>query len=241
MKDHYTLYLRSYCAWNGDDTYAFCSEPSPFFWFNPVEVWGLNSTGVNIAEVLPRDFRNGLETYHAASKALFALYAASLAATCFTLAVGITAIFSRWGSLFTTFFADIGGLILLGASILASILFMALRTALNDVLKKEYGIESTLGTKPLVVTWIGCAFAVGAGFFWLLSTCCFGGRSPYNPGSKEARRTRAEKTPYTYERVGSPYLGPRDSQAVPLNNLSHVAGYNDQRQTAYEPFRPQHV
>jgi len=63
-------------------------------------------------------------------------------------------------------------------------------------------------------------------------------RSPYNPGGKDARRTRAEKTPYTYERVGSPYLGPQGGQAVPLTNMGGGA-QSAQRRTAYEPFRAQ--
>lgn len=65
-------------------------------------------------------------------------------------------------------------------------------------------------------------------------------RSPYNPGSKDARRTRAEKGYYSYERVGSPYPGPQGQQAVPLNNMgpSQTAPQRDTA-TAYEPFRPQ--
>ena len=207
------------------------------FWFNPIKVWGLNNTGTPVNDYLPDSFIDGLDTYHAASKAMFVLYAAALAATCVSLAVGISAIFSRWGSFFTTFFAGLGAIFLLGASGLAAGIFIVLRTTLNHNLKDDYGITAHLGEKSMALTWIGSAFAVGAGFFWLLSVCCCSGRSPYNPGSKEARRTRAEKTPYTYERVGSPYLGPRDAQSVPLQNF----GGHDQRGSAYEPFRPQHV
>jgi succinate dehydrogenase/fumarate reductase cytochrome b subunit len=237
MQDYYTIYLRSYCGWNGDDTYANCTDPKSYFWFNPIKVWGLNSTGTPVNEYLPKRFIDGLDTYHAASKAMFILYAAALAATCATLVVGISAIFSRWGSFFTTFFAEAACILFVGASIVASTIIFVLRTVLNRELKDDYGIKTSVGGRSMALTWIGTAFAVGAGFFWLLSVCCCSGRSPYNSGGKEARRTRAEKTPYTYERVGSPYLGPREGQSVPLQNF----GGGDQRGSAYEPFRPQHV
>jgi hypothetical protein len=247
MKDFYTIYMRSYCSWNGNDTYANCTDPKAYFWFNPVKIWGLNETGESIDDVLPKSFRDGLSAYHSASKAIFYLYVGALAASAVTILVGLSAVFSRWGSFFTTFCATAMGLLILGASITATAVFIVFRTALNGALKKDYGIVSTVGTKVLSVTWIGTAFALGAGFFWLLSVCCCSGRSPYNPGSKEARRTRAEKTPYTYERVGSPYLGPRDHQSVPLHNLGPAGpagghgGYGEQRGSAYEPFRPQGV
>ncbi|KIX00446.1 uncharacterized protein Z518_10585 [Rhinocladiella mackenziei CBS 650.93] len=240
MKDYYTIYLRSYCSWNGDDTYANCTDPEAYFWFNPINIWGLNNTGVPVDDYLPQTFRDGLDAYHAASKALFYLYVFALSAACVTILVGFSAIFSRWGSFFTTFCASAMAILILGASITATAVYIVLRTALNETLKDDYGIESSIGTSVLSVTWIGTALALGAGFFWLLSVCCCSGRSPYNPGNREARRTRAEKTPYSYERVGSPYMGPTDHQSVPLNTLGpHGGGYHDQRGSAYEPFRPQ--
>ncbi|KIW80051.1 hypothetical protein Z517_06666 [Fonsecaea pedrosoi CBS 271.37] len=240
MKDYYTVYLRSYCSWNGDDTYANCTDPKSYFWFNPIKIWGLNSTGVPVDDYLPKSFRDGVDVYHDASKAIFYLYIGALIASCITILVGISAIFSRWGSFFTTFCASAMALLLVAGSITATAVYIVLKAALNNTLKKEYGIKTTLGSSVFSVTWIGSAFAVGAAFFWLLSVCCCSGRSPYNPGSKEARRTRAEKTPYTYERVGSPYMGPSDQQSVPLNTLGPQP-YAPQRGAAYEPFRPQGV
>ena len=241
MQDYYTIYLRSYCGWNGNDKYANCTNPKSYFWFDPINVWGLNDTGTPVHDYLSHGFTDGLDTYHAASKAMFVLYVAALAATSATLLVGISAIFSRWGSFFTTFCAKAASACFIGASGLASGIFLIMRRTMNNELKDDYGITTSIGGKSLALSWIGTAFAVGAGFFWLLSVCCCSGRSPYNPGGREARRTRAEKTPYTYERVGSPYLGPRDTQSVPLQNFGGEGGGHGQRGSAYEPFRPQHV
>jgi hypothetical protein len=243
MTDYYTVYLRSYCSWNGNDEYANCTSPKSYFWFNPIKVWGLNNTGYNVDDFLDKKLIDGLDAYHSASKAIFVLYSAGLAAAALTILVGISAIFSRWGSFFTTFFASLMSILLLGASITATAMFLVLRTALNSTLKDDYGITSSIGTRSLTLTWIGTAFAVAAGFFWTLSVCCCSGRSPYNAGNKEARRTRAEKASYTYERVGSPYLGPTGGQSVPLQQFAPppTQATARGRDSAYEPFRPQGV
>ena len=240
MKDYYTIYLRGYCGWNGDDTYANCSSPKAIFYFDPIKIWGLdtNTTGLAVEELLPSDLKTGLDTYVKVSKAMSVVYIMAIAATAITILVGISAIFSRWGSFATTFFAAASGIFFLAGSAIAIALFATLKTVMNKQLEDDYGIHTTLGKKAYYTTWIGTAFAVASGFFWLISVCCCTGKSPYNPGGKDARRTRAEKTPYTYERVGSPYLGPQGGQAVPLTNMGGAAQHA-QRQTAYEPFRPQ--
>lgn len=239
MKDYYTIYLRGYCGWNGNDVYANCSSPKAIFWFDPISVWGLdsNTTGQAIEQVLPESLRTGLATYEKVSKAMAVTYLVALATTCLTILVGISAIFSRWGSFATTIFAAASAVFLLASSAIAIALFATLKTVLNKELEADYGITTSTGSKGLIVSWIGTALAIGSGFFWLLSVCFCSGKSPFNPGSKDARRTRAEKTPYTYERVGSPYLGPQGDQAVPLGNMGYNAGPQVQKQTAYEPFR----
>lgn len=178
MKDYYTIYLRGYCGWNGDDTYANCSSPKAIFWFDPVTIWGLdsNTTGLSIEELLPSDLRTGLSTYEKVSKAMSIVYLVALAATAATVLVGISAIFSRWGSLATTFFAAASGIFLLAGSVVATALFATLKTVLNKELEDEYGMHTSFGNKGYIATWVGTAFAVGAGFFWLLSVCCCTGR-----------------------------------------------------------------
>jgi hypothetical protein len=124
-------------------------------------------------------------------------------------------------------------------------MFSTLMGTFNQVFK-AYGIKASLGSEMLRTTWLAVAFSFGAGFFWLLSVCCCSARSPYG-GKKDSKRVKVEKTPYTYERVGSPYLGPQPGgptsggagahgQQIPMYQL----GSNGQK-GAYEPFRPSHV
>jgi hypothetical protein len=242
LRDYYTIYLRSYCDWNGSDTYGQCTSPQSYFWFNPIKIWGLDRASLPVEEFLPDSFRNGLDAYHAGSKAMFVLYCAALGATSLTILVGFTAIFSRWGSFFTTFFAGAATVAYLGASIVATAMFAILKGVLDNELEDEYGVKTTLGSRALATSWIGTAFALAAGFFWFLSVCCCSGRSPYHKdGNKMAvrgrGRTKAEKTPYTYERVGSPYLGPNPGQSVPLGAYGASSNVPQQTGGAYEPFR----
>ena len=201
---------------------------------------------------------------------MFALYVLALVSTIFTLVVGISAVFSRWGSFFTTFFAAASALFTLAASGVATALFVTIDGVLTKFLK-PYEVHTSLGGNILRTTWVGTVFALGAGVFWLFSVCCCSGRSPWHKDDRGygfrgvtggfnddltdgmgigrgRRRIKVEKTPYTYERVGSPYLGPRDSQhAVPLKDLRTGTfglgfGENEPRaqretDTAYEPFR----
>lgn len=235
LQDIYTIYLWNYCAWNGDDSYAYCSPRQAEFYFDPIQVWGLNRTGIDVETLLPNDLKDGLHDYQVASKFMFIFYVVAVVATGLTLLVGTSAIFSRWGSFFTTIFANAAAVFIIIASVIATVLFSILTEVLNNALK-DYDIHTSLGQPLLRTTWLGVVFGLGAGFFWLLSVCCCSGRSPYNKDRRgESRRIRVEKTPYTYERVGSPYLGPKDSQAVPLHHLNPVP--QGSRNTAYEPYR----
>lgn len=178
LSDHYTIYLRGYCQWNGNDEYANCSSPKFMFHFDVVDIWGLdlNTTGVDLESLLTKGLRDGLSTYNKVSKAMSVMYIAALATLAATVLVGISAIFSRWGSFCTMFFAAAAGLFFLAGSGIAIALFAALKTALNKDLEKSYGIHTSLGQRVMVVSWIGTALAVGGAVFWLFSVCCCSGR-----------------------------------------------------------------
>ena len=105
VKDYYTIYLWNYCSWDGSEKYSFCSKREPYFAFDPVEVWGLEQTGVQNA--FPKQLQDGLKAYKAVSKWMFIAYIVALVATIVELVVGISAIFSRWGSFCTTFFSAV--------------------------------------------------------------------------------------------------------------------------------------
>jgi hypothetical protein len=86
-----------------------------------VEVWGLNGTGVE--SLFPKELKDGLNTYKNVSKYMFIVYVIALVATAVELLIGVSAMFSRWGSFVTTFFAAVRRLpIHFDASVLIAIL-----------------------------------------------------------------------------------------------------------------------
>jgi hypothetical protein len=110
-------------------------------------------------------------------------------------------------------------------------MFATVTGAFNENLK-SYGMHGSMGKNIYVTTWLAVAFSLGAALFWMLSTCCCSGRSPYNH-KNTPRGVTAEKTPYTYEP-----LGPQ-AHTTPYNNTSYPPPPPpaQNRTNAYEPFR----
>ena len=97
---------------------------------------------------------------------------------------------------------------------------------------KQYNIKSGLGKNMMIVLWFGVALSIAANLFWTISICCCSGQSPH-------KKTVVEKTPYTYERVASPYLGASGNNSHQMHPVS--PGGHGTSGSAYEPFRNQHV
>jgi hypothetical protein len=111
LKDVYEIYMWNYCSGTKDNGTSggvkldYCSPRKAQFWFDPVEVWGLNGTG--ITNLLPSEFNKGLSLYHKASTWMFVAYTLSFWVTAASIVVGIFAICSRWGSCATSIVASV--------------------------------------------------------------------------------------------------------------------------------------
>jgi hypothetical protein len=143
------------------------------------------------------------------------------------------------------FYNQVSTVFTIASAITSTALFAVLTGGINTALK-PYEIEASLGTHMLGVTWLAVAFSLASGLFWLLSSCCCSGRSPYHGAKRNNRSVIAEKAPYTYERVSSPYVRPQDTGY----DLNQVGGYSSGpgpqvpltsahvgHQDAYEPYR----
>ncbi|KAF2109309.1 integral membrane protein-like protein [Lophiotrema nucula] len=232
LQDFYLVGLWNYCEGNQDDktgkeTVTKCSKREANYWFNPIEVWDLENTTAQ--KLFPDKMKDGLDVYRKVSKWMFAAYVIAICLTAAEFVVGIFAIFSRWGSLVTTIVSTAQTIFIMAAAITSTALYGTLVGVFETVLK-PYEIKASTGSKMLSVLWIGVAFSIASGFFWLISVCCCSGKSGH-------KKVVVEKTPYTYERVASPYLG-----AAQHGHEMHppVAGHGTSG-SAYEPYRAQHV
>lgn len=232
IKDFYNVGLWGYCEGNINDNkfnISDCSKPKAEFWFNPIEVWNLKETGLENG--LPSGMRKSLNLYKNVSKWMFIAYIVAFVATVVELVVGIFAICSRWGSCVTTLVSGVAFLFTAAASVTATAMFATVTGAFNENLK-NYGMHGSMGKNIYVTTWLAVAFSLGAALFWMLSTCCCSGRSPYNH-KNTPRGVTAEKTPYTYEP-----LGPQGNQNTSYNTSYPPPPPPAQNRTnAYEPFR----
>lgn len=237
VKAFYHVSLWNYCAGDfdkGSDKVTYCSPHKNEFWFNPVEVWGLNNT--NIDQLFSKELRDGLNAYRVTAKWMFIAYLVALISTIVEILVGFFALFSRLGSLATTIVSTISSFFLIAFALTATILYSVLTGSFNTALKK-YNIHGTMGKNMYVVVWLAVAFSLGAGIFWLFSSCCCSGRSnKIKYGDASGRKGAYERVDDTYGhregavnfQTGPGYQAPH--HGVPLNNVG-------QKQTAYEPYR----
>ena len=101
LEDFYTVGLWNYC-WgdeqpDGKHVVKGCSPRKNSFWFDPVEVWKLNQTGL-----FDDKMEKALNATRKFAGWMFASYMIAIVLTVAEFLVGLAAIFSRWGSLVTT-------------------------------------------------------------------------------------------------------------------------------------------
>jgi hypothetical protein len=229
------VYLWNYCSGDksngtsGDVKLTHCSGREARFWFNPVEVWGLNNSGV--ADLIPNELERGLNIYKGVANWMFVAYAIAFFATLANIIVGLLAICSRWGSCVTTIVSAASTLFCFLAALTSTVLFSVLTGTFNSVLR-TYGIRLTVGTKMFALDWIAFAFSLGATLFWTISICCCSGKSD--------RKPRADGSYNAGQRGGYQSLGGDRNSYQQTSNVemgNYGASPYKGRETAYEPFR----
>ncbi|KIW07171.1 uncharacterized protein PV09_02040 [Verruconis gallopava] len=234
LSDIYEVYLWNYCSGSkesdGSVKLTYCSAREARYWFNPVEVWGLNNSGV--ADLVPKEIQHGLNIYKAVSNWMFVAYTIAFFATLANIIVGLLAICSRWGSCVTTIVSSVATLFTFLSALTSTILFSVLTGTFNSVLK-TYGIKLSVGTKMMSVDWLAFAASLAATLFWTVSICCCSGKSD--------RKRRDGEKGYGGGKGYQPLGDSRGSYAQPPTNVEMSSfgahGPYGGRETAYEPFR----
>lgn len=246
LRDFYDIGLFGYCEGEKHGSnfkVDFCSKPAGSFWFNPLVVWHLNVSGVH--DLFPSHLQSNLQTYQKVSHWMFVAYVLAFATTVIQLLVGISAIFSRIGSIFTTivsavspnpsysnsylitnnYTSQVATGFLIAANITSTALFVTLVGVFNSSLK-EYGVKSDIGANAFAASWLALGLSMVSTFFWLFSSCCCSGRSA-------ARRPPAQGS---YEKVdfanGGGAASHHGHTTAPAPTFANT-------NTAYEPYRHQ--
>lgn len=242
IADFYDIGLWGYCQGNVTDsktTVTSCTNPKAEYYFNPSSVLGVSES--ELEEELGSGVKKIMKVYKAVSKWMFIAYLVAFIATCAQILVGIFAICSRWGSCVTTIVSIVSFLFTLAASLTSTILFSIAKGSLGTAMK-AYGIEVSMGKNIYAATWLAVVFSLGGTLFWMFSTCCCSGRSPYGHKQRHNRDSiTAEKAPYTYEPIGAAHP-PYGSQAQAYGQNTSYPPHNDipmthQNPNSYEPYR----
>lgn len=248
IADFYDIGLWGYCQGNITDsktTVTSCTDPKAEYYFNPSSVLGVSES--ELEQELGSGVKKIMKVYKAVSKWMFIAYLIAFIATCAQILVGIFAICSRWGSCVTTIVSIVSFLFTLAASLTSTIMFSIAKGSLGTAMK-AYGIEVSMGKNIYAATWLAVAFSMGGTLFWMFSTCCCSGRSPYGHKNRHNRDSRdsitAEKAPYTYEPIGAahPPYGSQaqaygDTSYPPHNDIPMTHQNPNQQSNSYEPYR----
>ncbi|ROW07950.1 hypothetical protein VMCG_03522 [Cytospora schulzeri] len=120
---------------------------------------------------MPESIKTAMNTFGTVTRwteIVFIIAYISLAAS---LLFGIFANCSRMFSCCTFIIAAFAAVAVCAAAVLATVTASVVIGAVEATAKK-YGVTGSINTKFLATVWIGAAFALGAGFFWMFTICC---------------------------------------------------------------------
>jgi hypothetical protein len=150
------------------DNVTDCTKHHFHFWFNLVEVWGLNQTVSDV--VYGKELGNTLATYKTVTKWMNIAYVLSSVSLAIEFLFGVFAMKSRRNMLITTVVSILSSLFLLAFALTSTILYASLVGTFNHVLTK-YNIHGIMGFNIYLLLWLAVACSWITGFIWLF--CSF--------------------------------------------------------------------
>ncbi|OJJ94949.1 hypothetical protein ASPACDRAFT_64869 [Aspergillus aculeatus ATCC 16872] len=199
LQDFYSIALWNYCAGNNPHiavyNSTYCSKPRGGFWFDPIEIWGLNQT--HIGKHIPNRLQQTLDIYHRASLWMQILYLLAICTSILQLLVGLLVCCSRLGSCVAWLLAGASLLFTLAASVTSTMLFATLAGTFK-VTFKAYGIYGHMGRHIYAATWLAVALSLLAAVSWLLNCCCFRGDKARRDPARTICPVAAADTAYSH-------------------------------------------
>ncbi|KUI74120.1 SUR7 family protein pun1 [Cytospora mali] len=231
LHDYYQPGLWNYCEGYNDEGITFCSKPKSYYWFNPVNII-LNEllSGATIA--LPSEITQILGILKICSNIMFAFFLAGTVVSFSMIFLSPLAIFSRWWAIPMALVSFLTFLIILIASVIASVISFVFKYAATA--QSSLNIHASVGTRMFVFMWIatGCAF-----FAFILHAgmgCCCTSRRDLKTGRKPMRHSsmkraqsqrsqRSQNSQNSQMSQLSHSRGPSTSHALPGHNRSNTA------------------
>ncbi|RYO97962.1 hypothetical protein DL764_007223 [Monosporascus ibericus] len=175
---------------------TYCSEPSPTFWFNPVEIL-LNELLAGASIALPSQVNDVLTILRIASHIMFGFFLTCAALNFILMVAAPVVVYSRiWSGPFSIL-ALISTILVLVASALGTAMSFVFQFAMNS--QPDLNISVEVGMKMLVFMWVATGFTLVAFVIHAGLCCCCTSRRDIKTGRRGAwtgARARGEKGGY---------------------------------------------
>lgn len=250
LADSYKIDIFTYCSTTGTSTnctsahYNWAANATNTTAFSDL---ALSAAGVSIS--LPDAITSALKTFSKVSYITQIVYTIAGVLTILEIVIGLFALCSRIGSCCTFIVSGLQTVAIISASILATVL-ASITTGAIDAAAKTYGVTASINTSFLATTWIGVAFSLASGLFWMFSICCCkGGDRKDRSGRGESRFRDSHQEPLVpgpaapfggngYQRVHDPYAPQETGNTAYGGYQVPMTQVKNGRQTtgAYEPY-----
>lgn len=127
------------------------------------------AAGKNVT--LPKEVTAAINTFSNVTKWTEIVFIIAMVTLGVELVFGFFANCSRVFSCLTFIIAGVATVAVCGFAAMATAMSAVVVGAV-DASAKFYGVKADLNTKFLATVWIGAAFALAAGFFWMFTCCC---------------------------------------------------------------------
>lgn len=200
----------------------------------------LTSTGLNVT--LPKEITSAVKSFGTVSKWTQIVFVIAYVALGVELLFGLFANCSRAFSCVTFLVAGIATVAVGAAAALATATSVVVVGAV-EASAKLYGVDAHFNTRFLATVWLGVAFALAAGLFWMFTICCCApdhhrssrsGRSRHADGEKFMGGAVGGGGAPNYQRLSDPH-GYNAGYAQQYPRQSYGAP-QPQHAGAYEPY-----
>ncbi|KAK0618074.1 SUR7/PalI family-domain-containing protein [Bombardia bombarda] len=197
----------------------------------------ITTTGQNVT--LPSGITDAVSTFTTVARWTEIVFIIAYVALGVELFFGLFANCSRAFSCITFIIALVATVAVCGAAALATAMSVVVVGAVESS-AKVYGVSANFNTRFLAAVWIGAAFAVAAGFFWMFTVCCCApDRS--NRGSRKNRDSASEKLMHgPYQPINQPTDYAPGGYA-PQGQYPQQSYGAPRRDIAYEPYKHSNV
>ncbi|KAL9089910.1 MAG: hypothetical protein Q9159_002267 [Coniocarpon cinnabarinum] len=185
LHDLYTVGLWGYCEGYANHGITQCSEPEMGYAFNPVHIF-VDQLLSGSTIPLPSEVVRILHIIKIASQVMFACFLSGACLSFVLMFVQPLMVYSRWTALALALTSLINAILVTGASIIATVMFLIMRNVLHD--QKQINVRAQLGVPMFTMIWLAAANALHAMLINFGLACCCASRRDVRSGRKMGNR-----------------------------------------------------